>query len=653
MPGVPASESDRIHCTRTIAFWLLLTGIALLLPASTRAQISPGPLSKAHSSQNGSTHCSSCHVFGAATPTFKCLDCHKEVAEALANKHGYHFRLKMQNPSGKDCVRCHLEHNGENFQLIHWEHSEKKNFDHRSAGYVLEGKHAALACQQCHTPAHMLPALQSLIQLKDLSKSLFGQSPSCSPCHGDPHKGQLGSDCANCHNMETWKSAQAFDHSKTRYALTGLHNKVACEKCHRSDTPGGPARYKDLKFDTCSACHSDPHRSEFKKTCETCHTTRSWKTLLPGFDFDHAKTKYPLMGKHAQVPCSACHFNGEFKKEIAFVACKDCHSSDPHKGQFHARPQKGECAECHTVEGWKPSLFTIREHDTTRYPLKGKHATVACAECHTPPGKEALYKIKFSSCTDCHKDAHDMQFATAPYKNTCESCHTVQDWHRSSYTIAKHRDSRFPLQGAHAAVPCSDCHKTGLGGRTDKILPFQFEDRTCAACHTDPHKGEFNNQMARKRADGSPSGCEACHSVQSWSDISGFDHAKTKYPLLGAHRTVKCANCHKPTSASPSRFEGTPTQCEACHKDVHDGQFLAKDNQTNCFDCHNSVGWTPSTFDHGTRTRFPLAGGHANVPCARCHTQTRTAGNKEIVVYKKAPSKCADCHGNTATPSPP
>jgi hypothetical protein len=62
--------------------------------------------------------------------------------------------------------------------------------------------------------------------------------------------------------------------------------------------------------------------------------------------------------------------------------------------------------------------------------------------------------------------------------------------------------------------------------------------------------------------------------------------------------------------------------------------------------------WAPSIFDHDTKTHFALTGGHANVPCAKCHTQTRTAGNKEIVVYKNTPEKCADCHGNAAPASP-
>jgi hypothetical protein len=56
----------------------------------------------------------------------------------LSAKHGYHFQMQMQNPNGKDCVRCHLQHNGENFKLIHREPSEEK-FDHRLTGYKLEG----------------------------------------------------------------------------------------------------------------------------------------------------------------------------------------------------------------------------------------------------------------------------------------------------------------------------------------------------------------------------------------------------------------------------------------------------------------------------------------------------------------------------------
>ena len=631
-----------------LSFWLFGS-----VPAS--AQISPGPLAKAHESLTGTTQCASCHQFGASTPTFKCLDCHKEVARALAENHGYHARLQMKNPNGKDCVRCHREHNGESFPLIHWEPSAKQ-FDHRLTGYPLEGKHSGVACEKCHTPARMVPDVKSLIKRKDLSKSFFGLSRDCVPCHTDPHKGQLGKDCQNCHNVNDWKAAKFFDHSKTRYPLTGMHIQVACEKCHKPDHPGGPARFRDMQFGTCTACHVDPHHGAFKKTCEECHTTAGWKKVLPGFAFDHSKTKFPLLGLHAKVNCSACHIGGDFKRQLAFAVCTDCHK-DVHSGQFQDRPKKGECSEYHTVDGWKPSLFGVKEHATSRYALEGKHIRVECAKCHIPAGKNTVYKMKFGACSDCHKDAHDGQFAGAPYKNRCEGCHTVQDFHRSLFTIAKHSNTKFPLTGAHAAVACVECHKVGAAQRTDKIIPFYFSDRTCTGCHADPHHGEFRERMARRRSDGTAFGCEACHNTSSWAEISVFDHSKTGFPLLGAHRTVACSGCHKVgPGAKQVQFKGAPHNCEACHADPHGGQFLAHDGRegkTQCANCHAEQRWVPSKFDHDKRTRFPLQGGHANVACDKCHSQVKLIEGKPVLYYKPTPVECEACHGNAIVPPRP
>jgi hypothetical protein len=556
----------------------------------------------------------------------------------------------MKNPNGRDCVRCHLEHNGADFSLVHWEPSLKQ-FDHRQAGYPLVEKHAAVACEKCHTPAHMVPAERGLIKKKDLPNSFLGLSQDCVTCHEDVHKGQLGADCQRCHNVTDWKQAKQFDHSKTKYPLTGMHAQVACEKCHFPSGPEKTVKFTGIKFGACIDCHTDPHKGAFKGTCESCHTTASWKKVSASMQFDHSKTKYPLLGAHMKVACSDCHSGGDFKKLLAFAQCANCHTTDPHKGQFQARASKGECSECHTVEGWKPSQFGVKEHATSHYPLEGKHAAVACDKCHTPAGKDTVYKVKFAACTDCHQDAHDKQFAAAPYQNRCEDCHTVKDFHRSTFTIAKHKNTRFVLTGGHVAVACAECHKAGLAGRTDKILPFHFEDSTCTACHMDPHKGEFIERMAAKRADGSAQGCEACHSTRSWIDIRSFDHSKTKFPLVGAHRGVACGECHKVLPGSHEiQFKGAPKDCETCHTDPHGGQFDAKGGITRCADCHVDQRWAPSTFDHDKRTQFPLTGGHANVACAMCHTLEREIQGKPVLFYKPTPKNCADCHGADVRP---
>jgi len=631
-------------------FSLLLLAAACVAVPSARAQISPGPLSKAHESLSGSTQCRTCHQFGTSAPTFKCLECHKEIAERLTANKGYHAQLGMKNPNGKDCVRCHLEHNGEDFSLVHWE-TPVKQFDHRLAGYPLVEKHATVACEKCHTPAHMVPSLRALIRNKNLPASFMGLSQDCASCHQDVHKGQLGNDCQRCHNITDWKQAKQFDHSKTKYPLTGMHAQVVCEKCHFPSGPDKTVKYSGMKFETCADCHTDPHKGSFKGTCESCHTTASWKKINSSMQFDHSKTKYPLTGGHLQVSCISCHAGGDFKKQLAFDKCSDCHTVDPHKGQFQARSSKGECSECHTVDAWKPSLFGVKEHATSKYPLDGKHAAVACDKCHTPAGKDTQYKVKFAACTDCHKDEHDKQFAAAPYLNRCEDCHTVKDFHRSTFTIAKHQKTHFVLTGAHVAVACAECHKAGLGGRTDKVLPFHFQDSTCTACHQDPHKGEFKDRMAQKKTDGTPLGCEACHRTRSWIDINGFDHSKTKFALTGAHRIVVCGECHKPLPGTHEiQFKGTAKNCEACHMDPHGSQFAAKDGVTKCAECHTDQRWTPSTFDHDKRTQFALTGGHAHVSCEKCHTSLREVQGKLILFYKPTPVKCADCHGADVRP---
>ena len=253
----------------------------------------------------------------------------------------------MKNPTGRDCVRCHLEHNGADFSLVHWEPSLKQ-FDHRQTGYPLLEKHEAVACEKCHTPSHMVPAQRTLIQKKNLPQSFLGLSQDCVTCHSDVHKGQLGADCQRCHNVTDWKQAKQFDHSKTKYPLTGMHSQVACEKCHFPSGPDKTVKFTGIKFDTCAACHTDPHKGAFKGTCESCHTTASWKKVNASMQFDHSKTKYALLGMHLKVGCSDRHTGGDFKKTLAFAQCANCHAPDPHKGQFQARASKGECSECHT-----------------------------------------------------------------------------------------------------------------------------------------------------------------------------------------------------------------------------------------------------------------------------------------------------------------
>jgi hypothetical protein len=627
-----------------------LFGLLWLLGGAAGAQISPGPLSKAHSSLEGATQCTACHKLGAGQTQLKCLECHSEIASRLAGRRGLHPTY-VNKPGSEDCARCHSEHNGADFSTVHWD-PRPGVFDHSKTGYKLEGKHAGLTCNQCHNRERIPAGERAGIRMKDLNRTFLGLSQQCSTCHQDFHKGQLGPNCQQCHTAEDWKKvSETFDHSKTRYPLTGAHAQVKCEKCH---TPGddGKPRYQGLVFDRCTACHADPHKGAFPQTCQTCHNTGGWKRISPAVlsgNFDHAKTKFPLLGKHLDVGCGKCHASGDFKKPLVFQKCANCHQPDPHRGQFAKRPEGAECAGCHTVEGWKPAKFGVPEHAKTGYPLEGKHATVECAKCHIPKGTATLFKVKFAQCVDCHADEHVGQFAAAPYRNRCENCHAVQTYRPSSFTLAKHQETRFLLTGGHRAVPCADCHKESATAAPKPVKQYRFEERNCTVCHADPHQGQFQERMRKVRADGTAAGCEACHSTGSWKDLSRFDHAATAFPLQGTHRATACSGCHKPPNFEVKLmhvdFRAAPKQCEECHEDIHGGQFASARKATSCGDCHNSAKWKPSLFDHDTRTAFALQGVHRNVRCDACHKTFQTIESRKVLWYKPTPKECAACHG--------
>ena len=590
--------------------------------------------------------------------TLKCVDCHTDIGGRITSNRGLHATYKLAPGSSQGCAACHSEHNGEDFPLIKW---DIKAFDHRQTGYVLEGKHAGIACNQCHTPAHVAPAERATIR-NNLSRTYLGLVQACVSCHKDEHNGRLGQNCLQCHNYQDWKGVNVgtgkgqFDHSKTRYPLTGQHATVACAKCH---TPGPDTkpRYAGIAFNLCSDCHKDPHHGSFPQACSSCHTTAGWNRISiasVGEKFDHSRTKFPLLGKHAGVDCAKCHAGGDFKKPIPFAKCADCHKPDPHSGQFAKRADGGECASCHTVDGWKPSTFTNKEHASTQYPLMGGHAKLMCAQCHIPKGKDTQFKIKFAQCTDCHTDQHAGQFEAAPYLNACDRCHTVDAYKPSTFSLARHKQTRFILTGGHIAVPCADCHKQSEAFKPKPSAIYHWQQFDCTSCHEDPHKGQFRDRMQQAGPGGKPAGCEVCHSTKTWKDLSRFDHAKTSFPLLGAHRATACIDCHKPPNLETKLihvdFKAAPKQCEECHEDAHAKQF-AKADVTRCADCHSATKWKPAQFDHDTRTQFPLRGEHQNVKCADCHNLIRELAGKKILFYKPTPRDCESCHGPT-TPTP-
>lgn len=468
--------------------WVVL----LILPVFGQklyAQISPGKLAAPHASLEGLTNCTKCHELGSGPTKDRCLACHGEIASRLKDKRGYHATI--MNDNDKPCIACHAEHAGREFELVRWPDG-RDNFNHDETGYRLQGKHIQLACQDCHKPVLIKEDLHKLQPNISLQRTFLGLQQNCLSCHFDEHRNQLGDKCTTCHNQERWEPAVGFAHDKTRFSLTGRHRDVNCSKCHptlkeekkQNVADRSYAKFVGLQFQQCSACHRDVHLGKLGSNCQRCHSTSGWKKVN-AVRFDHEKTRYPLRGKHQSVDCLKCHKSGQMTGTLPFNECRDCHA-DSHRGQFVSREDQGRCESCHSEQGFQPALFSIEDHVFTKYPLTGSHLAVPCIACHKKEvNAEGMYDQKFrfsnTECETCHRDPHYGQFSKLKPEKQCRVCHNTGEWPRIEFDHS--RDSRYPLEGAHAKVPCSGCHKE-LKRRDLSFILFRPINTNCKTCHS-------------------------------------------------------------------------------------------------------------------------------------------------------------------------
>jgi hypothetical protein len=147
-----------------------------------------------------------------------------------------------------------------------------------------------------------------------------------------------------------------------------------------------------------------------------------------------------------------------------------------------------KCEQCHSESSWTANVKF--DHDLAPFALIGKHTAVPCASCHI----SAKFKDAPSLCVECHRKDDKHRGSLGP---DCAACHNPSSW--ANWTFNHDTQTKFALDGAHAAVKCDTCHKA---------FPEKLST-LCISCHRgdDVHQGQFG------------SNCERCHTTNSFRAI--------------------------------------------------------------------------------------------------------------------------------------
>jgi hypothetical protein len=502
----------------------LLTGVLATRSAEAvnpEKLLMPGELSSAHAKYE--EDCAHCHDRSDRNrQTQLCLDCHKEIAGDVRQQRGFHGRLPGIESS--QCRACHSEHLGRAADIVKL---SREQFNHADSNYPLRGAHASVPCEGCHVagkpwreaahdciachrkedphdgklgrecavchepgawehvsydhektafPLHERHAEVACVSCHFGNR--YKDTPrECVSCHepDDVHHGERGPRCADCHTTRGWKNAK-FDHKReTGFALEGVHERIACNDCHRS------GNLKDKLPRECVGCHQgqDSHAGRMGRECAKCHGNEQWKPS----SFDHSRdTRWPLLGRHAKLACEVCHTAALATQKLP-TQCASCHrASDVHAGKLGSG-----CDQCHTPEGWR--TIVNFDHDLTTFPLVGLHVAVPCEQCHLT----RQYKDVGHECLDCHRreDVHRGKLG-----GDCGRCHSPNSWRLWEFDHGK--ETGFALSGAHGTLACEACHRRA----PDEVKLKQ----DCLSCHEkdDVHLGQYGRQ------------CERCHSIVTW-----------------------------------------------------------------------------------------------------------------------------------------
>jgi hypothetical protein len=247
--------------------------------------------------------------------------------------------------------------------------------------------------------------------------------------------------------------------------------------------------------------------------CSVCHNTRTWKDV----SFNHAQTGFPLRGAHQRARCSGCH-SANLSQPVP-TTCAACHQ-DPHRGEFGQR-----CAGCHEEQSWK-TTFTADSHRSTGFPLTGRHAFIACEECHADQRDRGFSRAGATQCSSCHladyqaAAARTVDHVALGFGQGCRDCHTPSSFKPARFSA--HEQCFQIYGGPHSGIACLGCHSR-LTGITAAPGSCQTLTAQCIICHS----------------------CARTDPIHAQAQVLGYQ--------CGPNKDRKCYECHTIVAVSGAR----------------------------------------------------------------------------------------------------
>jgi hypothetical protein len=207
------------------------------------------------------------------------------------------------------------------------------------------------------------------------------------------------------------------------------------------------------------------------RACLGCHTEHRGRsaslTRFDGSGAAHDRFGFSLAAHRRTAggrpfACTDCHAGRSFR--FAAASCVSCHRD--YQADFlnrHLFAWGSDCRACH--DGGDRFSRGRFSHDTTGFPLTGRHGQRDCADCHAGSRALAAFRSAPTDCVGCHRadDTHRGDFGT-----DCAACHGTDSWESARF------DHTFPLDhGDGGRIPCRTCHEQ----------PRNWKSYTCYGCH--------------------------------------------------------------------------------------------------------------------------------------------------------------------------